>query len=52
MNLNALEQIAKQFANDIKEYVALGGTLNDLCASKVYGLIFNNKTVVSETYNE
>ena len=50
--MNDLERIAKQFANDIKEYVALGGSLNDLCASKVYGLIFNNKTVVSETDNE
>lgn len=50
--MNDLERIAKQFANDIKEYVSLGGSLNDLCASKVYGLIFNNKTVVSETDNE
>lgn len=51
MNLNALEQIAKLFANDLKEYIALGGILDDFDASKVYKLIFNNKTVIS-TDNE
>ncbi len=46
--MNDLERIAKLFASDIKEYVSLGGNLNDLDASKVYSLIFN-KTIKSIT---
>lgn len=37
--MNDLEEIAKQFAEDIKEYVLLGGSLDDLDANKVYELI-------------
>ena len=34
-----LKQIAELFAEDIKKYVSLGGTLEDINATKVYELI-------------
>ena len=31
-----IKEIARQFAEDIKEYVASGGDINDLDANKIY----------------
>lgn len=31
-----IKEIAKQFAEDIKEYVVNGGDINDLDANKIY----------------
>lgn len=31
-----IKDIAKQFAEDIKEYVSNGGDINDLDANKIY----------------
>lgn len=45
--MNDLVRIAKLFAEDLKEYVALGGSLFELEASKVYELI-NNKTSTTD----
>ena len=36
--MNVLEEIGKMFAEDIKEFIANGGSLEDLDPVKVYGL--------------
>ena len=41
--MNELEEIAKLFAEDIKEYVLRGGSLDDLDANKVYETPTNEK---------
>jgi len=41
--VNELEEIAKLFAEDIKEYVLRGGSLDDLDANKVYETETNEK---------
>lgn len=37
--MDELKQIAELFAEDIRKYVSLGGTLEDMDATKVYELI-------------
>jgi hypothetical protein len=34
--MDALEQIARLFAEDIKKYIESGGTLDDLDVNKIY----------------
>ena len=34
-----LKEIAMEFAYDIKEYIELGGSINNITASEVYKLI-------------
>ena len=41
--MNELEEIAKLFAEDIKEYVLRGGSLDDIDANKVYEKETNEK---------
>ena len=41
--MNELEEIAKLFAEDIKEYVLRGGSLDDIDANKVYETETNEK---------
>ena len=42
--MNELEQIAILFAEDLKEYISKGGTLENLDANKVYETIDDNKS--------
>ena len=42
--MNALEEIAILFAEDLKKYIEKGGSLEDLDANKVYELIDDDKS--------
>ena len=42
--MDDLERIMQLFAQDIKEYVSMGGSLEDIDSTKVYELIDKEKT--------
>ncbi len=49
--MDAIEQIASYFVEDLKLYVALGGKIKDLKASKVYETIEKTEGKILDKIN-